>query len=58
MGDTSGGHILPGMPDPSPGLVNVKGAEIHLVVRSHGMASADPMVLAQQLTQFNGGCLA
>ena len=56
VGDTSAGHILPGMPDPSPGLVNAKGAAIHLVVRSHGAASADPVVLAQQLTQFNGGC--
>lgn len=56
VGDTSAGHILPGMPDPSPGLVDAKGAAIHLVVRSHGAASADPVVLAQQLTQFNGGC--
>ena len=56
VGDTSAGHILPGMPDPSPGLVDAKGAAIHLVVRSHGAASADPIVLAQQLTQFNGGC--
>jgi hypothetical protein len=56
VGDISAGHILPGMPDPSPGLVNAKGAVIHLVVRSHGAASADPAILAQQLTQFNGGC--
>ncbi|HEX6127103.1 MAG TPA: hypothetical protein VFZ23_17150 [Pyrinomonadaceae bacterium] len=56
VGDVSAGHILPGMPDPSPGLVDAKGAAIHLAVRSHGAASADPVVLAQQLTQFNGGC--
>lgn len=56
VGDISGGHILPGMPDPSPGLVDAKRAAVHLVVRSHGAASADPAVLAQQLTQFNGGC--
>jgi hypothetical protein len=56
VGDISAGHILPGMPDPSPGLVNAKGAVIHLVVRSHGAANADPVILAQQLTQFNGGC--
>lgn len=55
-GDISAGHILPGMPDPSPGLVNPRGAAIHLVVRSHGAANADPALLAQQLTQFNGGC--
>jgi hypothetical protein len=56
VGDISAGHILPGMPDPSPGLVNAKGAVVHLVVRSHGAASADPAILAQQLTLFNGGC--
>ena len=32
------------------------GAEIHLVIRSHGPASKDPEVLAAQLSQFNGGC--
>jgi hypothetical protein len=37
-------------------LLNAKRAEIHLVVRSHGPASADPAVLQQQLTTFNGGC--
>ncbi len=31
-------------------------AEIHLVVRTHGVASTDPVVLNQQLTTFNGGC--
>jgi len=31
-------------------------AQIHLAVRSHGPASADPAVLHQQLTTFNGGC--
>ena len=31
-------------------------AQIHLAVRSHGPASADPTVLQQQLTTFNGGC--
>jgi hypothetical protein len=31
-------------------------AQIHLAVRSHGPASADPAVLQQQLTTFNGGC--
>ena len=56
VGDVSAGHILPGMPDPSPGLVDAKRAVVHLVVRSHGAASTDPTVLAQQLTQFNGGC--
>jgi len=31
-------------------------AEIHLAIRSHGPASADPAVLHEQLTTFNGGC--
>ena len=31
-------------------------AEIHLVVRGHGDALADPLALEEQLTQFNGGC--
>ncbi len=31
-------------------------AEIHLVVRTHGAASSDPIALNQQLTTFNGGC--
>lgn len=31
-------------------------AEIHLVVRTHGVASTDPAMLTQQLTTFNGGC--
>lgn len=38
------------------GLVDPLGAEIHVVLRSHGPASADPAVLAQQLSMFNGGC--
>lgn len=38
------------------GLVDPLRAEIHLVLRDHGTASADPAILAQQLTMFNGGC--
>ena len=38
------------------GLLDPRRAEIHLAVRSHGPASMDPAVLAQQLTMFNGGC--
>ena len=39
-----------------PGLMDAEGAEIHPVVRGHGLASADPDVLEQQLTTFEGGC--
>ena len=38
------------------GLLLPMTAEIHLVVRTHGTASTDPAVLAQQLSMFNGGC--
>ena len=59
VGDNTGFHLLPQfplMPNPAPGLVNPKGATIHLVIRTHGAASADPATLAQQLTSFGGGC--
>jgi len=59
VGDNTGFEILPpfpNMPNPSPGIVNAKRAEIHLVIRTHGAASADPGILNQQLTTFTGGC--
>ena len=39
-----------------PGVLNTRKAEIHLVVRSHGLASADPAILAAQVGSFDGGC--
>jgi hypothetical protein len=59
VGDNTGFHLLPQfplMPNPAPGLVNPKGATIHLVIRTHGAASMDPAILNQQLTSFGGGC--
>jgi hypothetical protein len=59
VGDNTGFHLLPQfplMPNPAPGLVNPKGATIHLVIRTHGPASADPAILNQQLSSFGGGC--
>jgi hypothetical protein len=59
VGDNTGFYRLPmfpNMPDPAPGIVDAKGAEIHLVVRDHGPASSDPVILQQQLTSFPGGC--
>jgi hypothetical protein len=38
------------------GLVDPLRAEIHLVLRDHGVASTDAAVLQQQLSMFNGGC--
>ena len=58
-GDNTGFAILPpfpNMPNPSPGIVDSKTAVIHVVIRNHGPASADPAVLAAQLTTFLGGC--
>lgn len=39
-----------------PGLQNVRGAEIHLVIRSHGPALGGA-ALVEQLATFNGGCV-
>lgn len=58
-GDNTGFYLLPmfpNMPNPAPGLVNPKGAEVHLVIRDHGPASADPAILHEQLSSFPGGC--
>ena len=56
-GDNSGYYILfPNMPNPAPGLVSASRAQIHLVIRDHGPASVDPMILEQQLSSFGGGC--
>jgi hypothetical protein len=50
VGDTAFLHTGPGLLDP-------KHAEIHIAIRSHGLASAlDAMQLAAALTSFNGGC--
>lgn len=60
-GDNSGFYLnpmFPNMPNPSPGIVDAKRATIHLALRSHGPPSADPAVLALQLTTFPGGCSA
>lgn len=32
------------------------GAEFQIVVREHGLASTDPDILNEQLTEFDGGC--
>ena len=53
VGDTTG--VVPGI-GTGMGVLNAKRAEIHLVVRTHGPADADPAVLQEQLTTFNGGC--
>jgi hypothetical protein len=47
VGDTDG--VIAG-----PGLLNPRGAEIHLVVRNHGPAI--PGLIKEQISSFNGGC--
>ena len=58
-GDNTGFYLnpmFPNMPNPSPGIVDTKKAQIHMAIRSHGFANADPAILQQQLTSFPGGC--
>lgn len=47
VGDTDG--VIAG-----PGLLNPRGAEIHVVVRNHGPAI--PGLINEQISSFNGGC--
>jgi len=59
VGDNTGFYLnpmFPFMPNPSPGIVSAKKAQIHLALRSHGFPNADPAILQQQLTSFPGGC--
>jgi hypothetical protein len=57
VGDTAGGENFFPFPTPNPGLLDPKGAEIHIVIRTHGPALlGDPAALAAQLSSFNGGC--
>ena len=59
VGDNSGFYLNPAfpfMPNPSPGIVSAKQAQIHLALRSHGLPNGDPAILQQQLTSFPGGC--
>ena len=58
-GDNNGYYLnpaFPNMPNPAPGILNAKTVQVHMAIRSHGPASADPAVLALQLTTFPGGC--
>lgn len=59
VGDNTGFYLnpaLPNMPNPSPGIVSAKQAQIHLALRSHGLPNMDPAIFQQQLTSFPGGC--
>lgn len=39
-----------------PGLIDPWRAEVHAVVRTHGMASADPDMRESQVSTMDGGC--
>jgi hypothetical protein len=59
IGDNTGAYVGPPfttIPNPASGLLNPKGADIHLVIRRHGPASTDPAILQAQLSSFGGGC--
>ena len=59
VGDNTGAYahpMFPNLPNPAPGIVNAKKAQIHMALRSHGLPSMDPAILQQQLTSFPGGC--
>lgn len=58
-GDNTGfflNPLFPNLPNPAPGIVNAKKAQIHLAVRSHGFPNTNPAIFQQQLTSFPGGC--
>ena len=60
-GDNTGFYLnpaFPNLPNPAPGIVDTKHAQIHMSIRTHGAASADPVILNQQLTSFTGNCSA
>jgi hypothetical protein len=46
----------PGQVGFGPGLLNAEGAEIHYLIRYHGPASADPVILQKQVSHIAGGC--
>jgi hypothetical protein len=39
-----------------PGLLDAQNAEIHLVIRTHGPATGDSGIFADQISTFGGGC--
>lgn len=47
----------PGQVGFGPGLLNAEGAEIHYLLRYHGPASSDPVILQKQISHIAGGCV-
>ena len=39
-----------------PGLTNAQSAEIHVIIRSHGLASQDLVTLFESISTYAGGC--
>lgn len=48
--------MFPNLPNPAPGIVDTRRAQIHLAIRTHGLPNSDPVIYNQQLTSFPGGC--
>ena len=58
-GDNTGAYahpMFPNLPNPAPGIVDTKKAQIHMAIRSHGFPNMNPAIFQQQLTSFPGGC--
>lgn len=56
VGDSSGsGFAEIGMPERAIGLLNPRGAEVHLALHSHGPALSG-QTLKSQISSFTGGC--
>ena len=49
-GDLTGSNLF------GPGLYNPMTAEVHIIIRTHGAASSDPTIFAEQLMDPWGGC--
>jgi len=57
VGDISGsGFPEIGMPERAVGLLNPRGAEVHLALHSHGPALSG-QTLKSQISSFTGGCV-
>jgi hypothetical protein len=50
--NSGSGEVLLG----DPAAIDIANSVIHAAVRTHGPASADPAILAKQLSSFTGGC--
>lgn len=45
-----------GLPPFGPGLLDARGAEVHLIIRTHGTPRPDLGLVDDQISSFNGAC--